>query len=627
VSRDVRVLVVDDSDFYGSLVADKLSNLYGMETGRETNGRDALDRLAADEFDCVVSDYDMPGMDGLDLFEALRERGITIPFFLVTAAGSEEIASRAITAGVTDYFPKAESEEQFEILGKRVQNVVDQRRAKRNLQSQRRLHEELWTVIQNLMHASTRADIDGTVCETLVDVDRFTFAWVSDGTTESDPRTVAGIDPDDLDAVRTTLAEGDDDRAPTVAARDEQATRAARLDTPVGDTVEVVAVPLLYQGSSYGVLGLGTDERLTESEGETLGRLGTTVGHALATVEIEREVQVFREAVEQADPAIVITETDGTIEYVNAAFQQITGYSTEEACGQLLHDIVTAEWDEEYAGTIRDRVRDGEPIREEIVQHRKAGAQFYADLSIAPIAINGEDVSKFVAIESDITDLKSREQRLQVLTRVLRHNLRNDLNVVQGHLSLLLDQIEESTSRNHAHQAQEKLEALLDLSETVRLVDKTVQAASEAEPTDPPTLSDLLAREVEQIREAYSDVTVTLETATDTRVETTHLDVAIRELLCNAVEHNDSDQPHVTVRTTDDDADGEFVTVEIEDDGPGIPDLEQEVLERGKETELKHGRSLGLWMVNWVVTHEGGTLTIQEASEDGSVVALSVPLA
>jgi len=638
VSRNVRVLVVDDSDFFGMLVASELSELYEMDLESVTSASEALDRLEAEPFDCVVSDYDMPETNGIELFERLHERGIDLPFFLLTAAGSEEVASEAITAGITDYFPKTRGEEQFEVLGKRIENVVAQRRAERDLQRQRRLHEEFWEVTQDLMHAPTRTDIDAAVCEHLADADRFLFAWVSDGPADGDPRARAGIDTATFERFRAELDERADGGDPIAAALADQTVQSVTGPTSVVDDVEtlsVVAVPLLYRDSTYGVLALATTaaDALGETEREDAEQLGVTVGHALAAVETEREVETFQAAVEQADPAIVITDTDGTIEYVNRAFEEITGYGTTEATGSSFEAVVTAEWDEDRWAALRERVRAGEPVREEIVQHRKDGAQFHADLSVAPITVGTGHVRKFVAIESDITELKSREQRLQVLNRVLRHNLRNDLNVVQGHLSVLLDGLDgpdrpdglDGETADHARKGKRKIEQLIALSEKVRSVDRTVRAAGDTEARDPTDLRELVAAEVERARKCYPDATVGFDVPEGLAIRATQLDVAIRELVANAIEHNDAADPRVEVRATDDTAD--FIAVEIVDNGPGIPEIEREVLADGQETELKHGRSLGLWLVNWVVTYAGGELTIGDAPGGGSVVGLTVPLA
>ncbi|MFC7176154.1 PAS domain S-box protein [Halosegnis marinus] len=101
---------------------------------------DALDAL--DGIDCVVSDYDMPGMDGLELLERVRERRPELPFVLFTGKGSEEIASEAISAGVSDYLRKGAAAERYELLANRIVNAVEQYRAREAASlTERRLRE------------------------------------------------------------------------------------------------------------------------------------------------------------------------------------------------------------------------------------------------------------------------------------------------------------------------------------------------------------------------------------------------------------------------------------------------------------------------------------------------------
>jgi PAS domain S-box-containing protein len=627
VSRALRVLVVDDSDFFRTLVAGELDALYDMEIETAPGASEALGRLEAGSFDCIVSDYDMPGADGIDLFERLRARGDEVPFILLTAAGSEAVASEAITAGVTDYFAKAEGEEQFEILGKRIENVVSQRRAERDLQRQRRLHEDLWNVTEDLVYASTRDEIDRSVCRRLADIDQFAFAWIGDR--DAVPRALAGADPADIQRVRESLHDGEG-LSPAAVAVAERAVLSTEVECPPsseGRAVEVATVPLGHREETYGLLGIGViaEDGLGEGERDALAQLGSTVGHALAAVETEREVEIFREAVEQADPAIVITDNDGTIEYVNRAFEGVTGHSAESVEGTSLADLTG--WDAERAETLHERVRGGEHVREETVQHREDGTQFHADLSVAPLRLDGEAVEKFVVIESDITNLKSREQRLQVFNRILRHNLRNDLNVVQGYLALLLERIEDAEARSHAEDAEAKLADLLSISEKVRSAARTIRTTREAEEPRVVDLGELLGREADRVRESAPEATVAVDADGNPAVRATNVDVAIRELLANAIEHNDGQDARVSIGVDQETAPDGFLAVEIADDGPGIPDLEREVLERGSETKLKHSRSLGLWLVNWIVTHAGGHLEIEDRPDGGTLVRLVLPRA
>ncbi|UVE50258.1 response regulator [Haloferax larsenii] len=134
MSRDdsLSILIVDDSAFFVSLLADKLESNYGMTTTMATNAGEAMLELNRKPVDCIVSDFRMPETDGLELYEMVDEQ-YDIPFILLTGEGGEEIASRAIRMGIDEYLMKqaVREDEPLELLVNRIRNVVEQRRTQR----------------------------------------------------------------------------------------------------------------------------------------------------------------------------------------------------------------------------------------------------------------------------------------------------------------------------------------------------------------------------------------------------------------------------------------------------------------------------------------------------------------
>lgn len=137
----VRVLHVDDEPAFLDLVATYLEQMdAAFEVRSETDVDAAIEVVESGSVDCVVSDYEMPDTDGLAFLEHVRERDPTVPFVLFTGKGSEEIASEAISAGVTDYIQKRSGADQYTVLANRVRNAVDQARSRAALAaSQERL--------------------------------------------------------------------------------------------------------------------------------------------------------------------------------------------------------------------------------------------------------------------------------------------------------------------------------------------------------------------------------------------------------------------------------------------------------------------------------------------------------
>jgi len=141
MSVPIRVLHVDDEPEFADLTATFLEREHAQLDIETANGAsDGLDRLAGVDVDCIVSDYDMPGMNGIEFLERVRETNPNLPFILFTGKGSEEIASEAVSAGATDYLQKGSGTSQYTVLANRVANAVEQSRSKRQVEtSQQRL--------------------------------------------------------------------------------------------------------------------------------------------------------------------------------------------------------------------------------------------------------------------------------------------------------------------------------------------------------------------------------------------------------------------------------------------------------------------------------------------------------
>ena len=130
----IHVVHVDDDADFAEIVAAYLSredDRIAVHTA--TSAEEGLDIVAERDVDCIVTDYDLPGYDGLESLERLQERYPEIPVILYTGKGSEEIASEAISAGVTDYLQKKPGTEQYTILANRIVNAVSKARSEREL--------------------------------------------------------------------------------------------------------------------------------------------------------------------------------------------------------------------------------------------------------------------------------------------------------------------------------------------------------------------------------------------------------------------------------------------------------------------------------------------------------------
>ncbi|WP_246999678.1 response regulator [Halosolutus gelatinilyticus] len=123
--RTVRILHVDDDPNFAALTAvflERKNDRFTVKTARSAS--EGFEQIVGGDFDCVVSDYEMPGRNGLEFLQAVREENPDLPFILFTGKGSEAVASDAAARGVTDYFRKGVGTEQYDAIAERIDTVV-----------------------------------------------------------------------------------------------------------------------------------------------------------------------------------------------------------------------------------------------------------------------------------------------------------------------------------------------------------------------------------------------------------------------------------------------------------------------------------------------------------------------
>lgn len=506
-----RVLHVEDNDFFAKVTANVLDEEYDMEVCTVESAEKGLERLETEQFECIVSDYEMPGMDGLQLLDEVRDSYPQVPFILLTGGGSEQIASKAISAGVTDYLQKGEGREQFTVLANRIENAIARRRTERLSDRQISINDLIWDVSQAVLQTSSREDIERTVCDRLAHSESYVLAWVGKVDDELPvvrPQVSAGVSPCFHDAVFLE-ADGRTDHEPVrgaVETRSVQVERATTLGDQYelaadsnGEQYSVAAVPLVYEDQLFGVLSVWADARhaFGEAERRLLSKFGTGVAYAIDSVKTRKE-------------------------------------------------------------------------------------------------------------------LVRREQRLQVFNRILRHNLRNDLNVVLGRAENIKEDF--PPAAGEAKVIEKKASELIEISEKAREVGKTLDRGRGNQQID---VTECVERTCSEFRQSYPEAEITTDVPESAPVYADKtLEAAISEVLENAIEHND-DQPSVEVTVSVDD---EWVELAVLDDGPGIPADEREVLAEGKETSLHHGSGLGLWLANWIVGKFGGELSFDDHRTSGDTV-------
>lgn len=319
-----------------------------------------------------------------------------------------------------------------------------------------------------------------------------------------------------------------------------------------------------------------------------------------------------RAAIDDLGNPVVVVDEAGRVVTLNDAAERVLGTGKRSAFTEALSDLLAGESVDLTAEEQRVVVRvDGRPRT--------------FDVTPSPLTDGAGGLVGYTVVFYDLTEELRREQRLDVLNRVLRHNLRNDMGVVRAYAAAAagevtdVDGVDSEEVTRLLATVEEKADALLDLGEKARAVERVLSTEPRPETVD---VGDLLSGVVDEVTEAYPTATLTLDCPDEVTVsaDPASLRGACRNLVENAAEHG-GEEPTVAVRV---ETDGASVEVSVEDDGPGIPEHELATLDAGEETPLQHGSGLGLWSANWLADRAGATLSF-ETGDGGTLATLTVP--
>lgn len=335
-------------------------------------------------------------------------------------------------------------------------------------------------------------------------------------------------------------------------------------------------------------------------------------------VEAERDVERFQRAIETAGHAIFLTDATGEITYVNPAFEEITGYGREEAVGETPQLLKSNEMDKEFYSDLWATVTSGDTWEGTLINRRKSGALYYAHQTITPITDENGTISEFVAIQTDITELREVQKQTEKLNNVLRHDLRNQLNTIQGYADLIGGG--EGDAKTHTATISETVTKLLSTAEKGRKISMFLSTTRVPEPEN---IAEKARAAVATVKAEYPTVPVSIDAPEEAvGLSAGQVQTAIRELIENGIVHNNSDTPRVEITV---DVVPEWIEVQVADNGGGVPDIESAPLESDKVSQLYHDSGFGLNLVYWIVRRSGGQLSFSTDETEESVVTIRLP--
>ncbi|QSG10582.1 REC domain [Halapricum desulfuricans] len=330
------------------------------------------------------------------------------------------------------------------------------------------------------------------------------------------------------------------------------------------------------------------------------------------------DLDAYERLIGVAPVGVFRTTTDGRVLWLNRKLASMLGYDGPQAAMAAHNDLAR----DLYVDPVRreeflERLSEQGTVEDfEYEAKTASGRQRWFSMNARLLDETHDGTRVITGFARDVTDRKRRNRQLAVLGRILRHNIRNALTVVQGQVELL--RWERTDPQDVVGTVLERTDSLLRQAEKEQALTELLRGSAKSVERD---LVQLIEAAREDVLETHPDATVTVDTPeTATATVVSGFERALVELLDNAYRHGSS-EVSVTVGDRPD-----SVAIDIADEGPGMPEIERKLL-RGDvdETPLFHGAGVGLFLVRQLVVRSGGTITVTDNEPRGTVVTVSLP--
>jgi PAS domain S-box-containing protein len=401
----IAVLLVEDDGALAELTATYLERAdddFAVTTRADAEA--AFDHLAGATVDCIVSDHDMPGMNGLEFLEVVRDEYADLPFVLFTGKGNEEIASDAISAGVTDYLQKDTGTDQYTVLANRVRNAVEKRRSQSALREEKHLLEQVLATTPG----SVVFDTDGRVASA-TDRAQATLG-LKDAQLPTNPDwTLADLEGEPLDEA---------DHPARRVTRSGQPLHGERLAVVFPDGWEKYLVmhcaPIFDDdGSVRKTPRESSAARQNAPRFEDVDRVVASFTDITDRVRRERELTRVQTIVQAVGDPVYTLDDDGVFTFVNDAFEELSGRDREDLVGTHCSTLMTTDDLASGKSTVAElRNGDAGTATVELSGDNWADGVEHIDVHIALLPDDG-GFRGTAGVVRDVTEQRRRERKLR----------------------------------------------------------------------------------------------------------------------------------------------------------------------------------------------------------------------
>ncbi len=400
----------------------------------------------------------------------------------------------------------------------------------------------------------------------------------------------------------------------------------------------LAVIPIRYRGHPLGAIHLA-DQRegmVPLKNVEFLEHLGHIIGEAIYRFSIEEERARLASALESTAEGVVITDpASGVIQYVNQAFEQITGYTKDELLGHKLHLLDSGRQGAQFYQELRQTIKRDGVWRGQMISRKKDGTLYNEDCTVSPVKGPLGEILNYVSLKRDVTEklrLESIAESVNTMESIgyifsgVRHEIGNPINSINMILGLLNSKL--------PHLSQDAIRDYLDRITgqigRVEFLLRSLKSFNMYETQDPQNLG--MASFMEQflplVKDDLEAKGIAFDIKMDPQAERLYADPrALQQVLLNLITNaadavRERENPKIAMRSSRSDG---IVRIEVEDNGCGIAEDKVRDLFRPFYTTKPTGTGLGLVIVKKMITRMNGTIEIESRKDCGTVVTISLP--
>ncbi|WP_135306402.1 ATP-binding protein [Haloarcula amylovorans] len=656
MTESIQVLFIKNNDDFTQQVLTRLEHEENQfSVTRAPSGRAGVDRLKDNSIDCVVSVYDLPEQTGIEVLDTVRTVQPAVPFILCTKNGSEEIASDAISAGVSEYLRITESTNLYDRLASQIPALVSQSHI--NPHDNRETDHQQYRDQLIEITAPPKASPDERISQLLelgcqrLDLANGHVVKIEESRERHEVVAVAGADivqegVTDLSNTycrKTIQQDGmlEVYNAPAQGWEGDPAYEAFELGCYLGAKLRVDEG--LY-GTVCFVRDDPRDQPFTPAETTFFEYLRQWFTQLL---ERKRRLTQAETVFNQVQDAIFLVNADCensfSIQRVNQAYEELVGFSADALHGKTVCDVIGEEIGTEIEARYEECVERCEPLSYEVAD-AVDGEATHLQTKLAPVIENG-DVIQLVGATRDITIQKEREQELkhrreelnalveelersnaelEQFASVVAHDLKEPLRTISSYLQLL----ERRYAADLDEDGREFIEFAIDgadrMQQMIADILEFARIGCSESTTEPVDCNAVLDEVREMLLTDREGCEVTVDSLPTVIGNSTQLAKVFQNLIGNAIDHSDGEVSICVTATCVDDK-WRFT---VADTGPGIPPAQQDqIFDLFTAIGDSGGTGVGLAICKKIIDRHGGGISVDSTVGEGTTFSFTLPVA